>query len=81
LVGLVAAVFHTDVLTFAGFRQLSEPDIEQEAQLVRHGLHAGGHHPIYFLSILLFWLIPTMTDLILALVIASGCNFLFGTVP
>ena len=81
LVGLIVTVFQTDLLTFSGFRQLADPKAEASHALVTDGMYGMVRHPIYLFSILIFWLFPYMTDLILAVVIASTLYFVFGTIP
>lgn len=81
LAGLVISVLQVDTLAFVGWRQLRQPDAEQHAQLVTRGFYRWVRHPLYFFSLVLFWLFPYMTDLILAFVIASSLYFLLGTLP
>lgn len=81
LIGLLVTVFQTDVMAFAGLRQIRHPDAEEENALVTSGMYGIVRHPLYLFSILFFWLIPYMTDLILAFVLASTLYFLLGTIP
>ena len=81
LVGLVITVLQVDTLAFIGMLQLRHPDAEQQAELVTRGFYRWVRHPLYFFSLVLFWLFPYMTDLILAFVIAGSLYFLIGTLP
>lgn len=81
LTGLVITVLQVDTLAFIGLRQLHQPDAEQHAKLVTRGFYRWVRHPLYFFSLVLFWLFPYMTDLTLAFVIAASLYFLIGTVP
>lgn len=81
LLGLVITVLQVDTLAFIGLRQLRTPDAEQRSALVTRGFYRWVRHPLYFFSLVLFWLLPIMTDLALAFVIAGSLYFLIGTVP
>lgn len=81
LVGLIVTVFQTDLLSFTGLRQLADPKAEERHALVTDGMYGMVRHPIYLFSILILWLFPYMTDLVLALVIASTLYFVIGTIP
>ena len=81
IVGLLVTISHVDVMAFVGLRQLSNPDIESQNELVITGWYQVIRHPLYFFSILILWLMPLMTDLILGFVIASTLYFLIGTIP
>ncbi len=81
LAGLIAGVFHTDVMAFVGLRQLVNPEIEQESKLVVVGLYRFVRHPLYFFGLILIWLMPIMTDTLLALNIAASLYLILGTIP
>lgn len=81
LVALVATTLQTDVMAFAGVRQVLQPGIEHENELVTTGLYRLVRHPLYLFSIILFWLFPYMTDLTLAFFLAGTLYFLIGTIP
>lgn len=81
LAGLVFSVLQVDTLAFIGLRQLRQPDAEQQAKLVTRGFYHWVRHPLYFFSLVLFWLFPYMTDLVLAFVISGSLYFLLGTLP
>ncbi len=81
LVGLLITIFHTDVLAFAGIKQLSDPQVEKRNSLVRGGIYRVVRHPMYFFSLIIFWLFPIVTDLLLAFFAASTLYFVIGTIP
>lgn len=81
ILGILATILQTDVWTFMGIRQLENPKAEQESEFVRRGFYRIVRHPMYFFSIILFWLFPYMTDLILAFIVASTLYFLIGSIP
>jgi protein-S-isoprenylcysteine O-methyltransferase Ste14 len=56
---LFVAVSQTDVLSFAGLRQLIEE--EKTGKLVTHGLYRFVRHPLYTFSLLILWLSPRVT--------------------
>jgi len=81
ILGILITVLQTNVMTFIGLRQLENPRAEQESEFVRKGFYRIVRHPMYLFSIIFFWLIPYMTDLILAFIIASTLYFLIGSIP
>ena len=56
---LLAAVLQTDVLSFAGLRQIFEE--EKPGRLITNGLYRFVRHPLYTFGLLALWLSPTMT--------------------
>jgi protein-S-isoprenylcysteine O-methyltransferase Ste14 len=56
---LLAAVLQTDMLSFAGLRQLVEE--ERTGKLVTNGLYRFVRHPLYTFSLLVLWLSPSVT--------------------
>lgn len=56
---LLAAILQTDLLSFAGLRQLIEE--EKKGDLVTGGLYHFVRHPLYTFSLLVLWLSPAMT--------------------
>ena len=56
---LLASVMQTDILSFAGLRQLFEE--EKRGNLVTGGLYRSVRHPLYTFSLLILWLSPSMT--------------------
>jgi methanethiol S-methyltransferase len=81
LLGLVITVLQVDTLAFIGLSQLGHPDAEQQGELVTRGFYRWVRHPLYFFSLVLFWLFPVMTNVSLAFVIASSLYFVIGTLP
>ena len=56
---LLVAVLQTDVLSFAGVRQLFEE--ERTGRLVTVGLYRIVRHPLYTFSLLVLWLSPKVS--------------------
>ena len=56
---LFIAVLQTDVLSFAGLRQLFQE--EETGSLVTNGLYRSVRHPLYTFSLLILWLSPSMS--------------------
>lgn len=56
---LLVAVFQTDLLSFAGLRQLFKE--EKKGPLITGGLYHFVRHPLYTFSLLILWLSPTMS--------------------
>jgi protein-S-isoprenylcysteine O-methyltransferase Ste14 len=56
---LFIAVLQTDILSFAGLRQLFEE--EKTGQLTISGLYRYVRHPLYTFSLLILWLSPNMS--------------------
>ena len=81
VVGALVTVFQTDLLAFAGIRQLRDPNAERKNALIRGGIYGIVRHPMYLFSLILFWLFPFVTDLILAFFTASTLYFVIGTIP
>lgn len=81
LVGIFLSFRHIDVLAFVGLRQLTNPNAERQSDLVIRGMYRLVRHPLYLFSMIILWLLPRMTDLVLAFVIASTLYFLLGTIP
>lgn len=81
LLGLVVSVLQVDTLAFIGLRQIRHPQAEDEGELVTEGFYRIVRHPLYFFSLVLFWLFPMMTDLSLAFVLVSSLYFILGTIP
>ena len=81
IVGALVTILQTDVMAFVGIRQALHPDQEFENKLIIRGLYKLVRHPMYLFSLLILWLIPYMTDLLLAWVIASTLYFMFGSIP
>ena len=56
---LFVAVLQTDLLSFAGLRQLVQE--EKAGNLVTNGLYRSVRHPLYTFSLLILWLSPSMS--------------------
>ncbi|HLO29085.1 MAG TPA: isoprenylcysteine carboxylmethyltransferase family protein [Anaerolineales bacterium] len=56
---LFAAALQTDLLAFAGLRQLIEG--EKKSELVISGLYRFVRHPLYTFSLLILWLSPSVS--------------------
>ena len=56
---LFLAVIQTDLLSFAGLRQLIEE--EKTGRLVTRGLYRSVRHPLYTFSLLVLWLSPSLS--------------------
>jgi protein-S-isoprenylcysteine O-methyltransferase Ste14 len=56
---LFLAAFQTDLLSFAGLRQLFEE--EKTGTLITGGLYRYVRHPLYTFSLLILWLSPSMS--------------------
>jgi methanethiol S-methyltransferase len=56
---LFVAVMQTDILSFAGLRQLVEE--EKTGSLVTSGLYRSVRHPLYTFSLLILWCSPSMS--------------------
>lgn len=59
IVLLFAAVSQTDILSFAGLRQLVEE--EKPGRLITNGLYRYVRHPLYTFTLFFFWLSPNMS--------------------
>jgi len=81
VVGLIVTILKTDIWAFVGLRQLKHPEVEEKKDLIVTGLYKFVRHPLYLLVIIFLWLIPYMTDIVLAFVIASTGYFIFGSIP
>lgn len=56
---LFVAVMQTDLLSFAGLRQLVQE--VRTGQLVTRGLYRSVRHPLYTFSLLILWFSPTLS--------------------
>ncbi len=59
IVLLFVAVSQTDILSFAGLRQLVEE--EKPGRLITSGLYRYVRHPLYTFTLSFFWLSPNMS--------------------
>jgi protein-S-isoprenylcysteine O-methyltransferase Ste14 len=81
LVAWVDTALQTDVMRFAGLRQIRQPDPAPPDRLVISGSYRLVRHPLYLFSLVLFWLFPRMTNLTLAFFLAATLYFMLGTFP
>jgi protein-S-isoprenylcysteine O-methyltransferase Ste14 len=77
---ILITIFDTDVMAFIGIKQLIHPQIERENTLIIKRFYKYIRHPMYFFSLVLLWLIPYMTNLVMAWVIISTVYFLVGSI-
>jgi protein-S-isoprenylcysteine O-methyltransferase Ste14 len=56
---LIVAAFQTDLLSFAGLRQLVQE--EKPGSLITKGLYRFVRHPLYTFGLLVLWLSPKMS--------------------
>lgn len=80
-VGVLITVRQTDAMAFLGIKQFTQPEEDHENNLKIKGFYRIVRHPMYLFSILLLWLLPYMTDLLLAWVISSTLYFMLGSIP
>jgi protein-S-isoprenylcysteine O-methyltransferase Ste14 len=84
LVGLAGALFVTDVLHFAGLKQLyafmtKKPIPAQEPPMQVTGMYRYTRHPLYFFSLLAIWFLPLMTLNHLIFNVFSTLYFVVGS--
>jgi protein-S-isoprenylcysteine O-methyltransferase Ste14 len=75
---LLIAVLQTDLLSFAGLRQLMEA--EKPGNLITGGLYRMVRHPLYTFSLLILWLSPSMTVNSFVVYIALTTYVLIGII-
>lgn len=56
---LILVLVQTDILAFAGLRQLTE--VEKTGRLVTSGLYRSVRHPLYTFILLILWLSPSIS--------------------
>jgi protein-S-isoprenylcysteine O-methyltransferase Ste14 len=76
MLGLAYSLAQTDVLDFAGVRQLSGSS--RQPQPVTGGAYAWVRHPLYTGTMLFLWLIPSMTLNWLAFILGVSLYFIIG---
>ncbi len=74
---VAAAVIQTGALDFLGLRQLASRE-KQDSDLVVSGFYRLVRHPLYFFSILFFWMTPTMTWNLAAFYAGATLYFIVG---
>jgi protein-S-isoprenylcysteine O-methyltransferase Ste14 len=77
--GMVWTVRATDATDFVGLRQLRGGGATFEPHLVRRGLYRWVRHPMYTTSLLVMWLVPTMSSNLLALFASMSVYFVVGS--
>jgi protein-S-isoprenylcysteine O-methyltransferase Ste14 len=77
--GMVWTVRATDATDFIGLRQLRGGGATFEPHLVRRGLYRWVRHPMYTTSLLVMWLVPTMSSNLLALFASMSVYFVVGS--
>jgi methanethiol S-methyltransferase len=75
---LFVAVLRTDILLFAGLRQLIEEN--KAGGLVTTGLYRFVRHPLYTFSLLILWFSPSMTVNALIVYMALTLYVLIGII-
>ena len=75
---LFVAVLQTDLLAFAGLRQIFE--VEKAGPLITGGLYRYVRHPLYTFSLLILWLSPAMSLNSFILYLALTIYILIGIV-
>ena len=73
---LAAALAQTDALDFAGLRQLA--DQASEPQLVTGGAYRWMRHPLYTGSMLVLWLLPSLSMNWFAFILGISLYFIIG---
>jgi protein-S-isoprenylcysteine O-methyltransferase Ste14 len=76
---VAVAVVQTGALDFLGLSQLAMRETE-DRKLVVSGFYRWVRHPLYFFSILFFWLTPTMSWNLAAFYAAATLYFIIGAV-
>jgi len=83
--GVVIALLQTDLLSFAGLRQLvvllsgGDP-ADERPRLQTGGFYRWTRHPLYVFSLLAIWPLPVMTFNILIFNISATLYFAFGSI-
>ena len=75
---LFVATFQTDILSFAGLRQLFKE--EKNGKLITAGLYRFVRHPLYTFSLLILWLSPNMSPNSLVVYLALTIYVLVGII-
>jgi protein-S-isoprenylcysteine O-methyltransferase Ste14 len=73
---LLLVLRQTDVLSFAGLRQLAEGEVQPK--LVTKGYYAWVRHPLYLFGLLFLWLTPVMTANMLVIYISLTVYIFIG---
>lgn len=79
LILLAWTIQSTDPLDFIGIRQLSRAELIHSTTLTTRGLYRFSRHPMYFASMLVMWLSPTMSLNRLTLFALMSLYFIVGS--
>ncbi len=84
VMGLIGALFVTDIWRFIGLRQAlaylsGEPLPLPHEPFQMRGMYALVRHPLYFFSLLVLWLTPVMTLNVLVFNVGATLYFLIGS--
>jgi protein-S-isoprenylcysteine O-methyltransferase Ste14 len=79
LVLLAWTIMSTEPLDFIGVKQLTGTSSPARPALTTHGLYRVSRHPMYFASMLVMWLSPTMTLNLLTLFALMSLYFIVGS--
>jgi len=79
LVLLLWTIMSTEPLEFFGLKQISGARSPYRSVLTTHGLYRFSRHPMYFASMLVMWLSPTMSVNVLTLFALMSLYFIVGS--
>jgi protein-S-isoprenylcysteine O-methyltransferase Ste14 len=79
LVLLIWTIMSTEPLDFIGLKQISGAGSPYRNTLTTHGLYRLSRHPMYFASMLVMWLSPTMSVNLLTLFALMSLYFIVGS--
>jgi protein-S-isoprenylcysteine O-methyltransferase Ste14 len=79
LVLLIWTVMSTEPLDFMGIKQISRARATFRTALTTRGLYRVSRHPMYFTSMLVMWLSPTMSVNLLTLFALMSLYFIIGS--
>lgn len=77
--GMVWTIRATDATDFIGLHQLRGDSSPFQARLVTRGLYRHVRHPMYTTSLMVMWLMPTMTVNLLSLFACISVYFFAGS--
>jgi protein-S-isoprenylcysteine O-methyltransferase Ste14 len=76
---LIWTIMSTEPLDFIGLKQISGAGSPYRNTLTTHGLYRLSRHPMYFASMLVMWLSPTMSVNLLTLFALMSLYFFVGS--
>jgi len=76
---LAWTILSTDALEFIGIRQLGGSSSGRETTLTTRGLYRYSRHPMYFSSMMIMWLTPSMSRNVLLLFTCMSLYFIIGS--